>query len=83
MSITLGMLTQEVVGSHVELVSSGSSAHQAQLCAGLEANGIKVDNAPKGNMADFAMANAKGYELKELSVPSNPAPAVQFGKSLG
>ena len=62
MSVEIGMAIGQEVGSHVSLVSvGGSDAHRAQLSAGLAAAGVQVDNAPKGNIADFAMANARGY----------------------
>lgn len=62
MSLEIGMAIGQEVGSHVSLVSvGGSDAHRAQLSAGLSAAGVHVDNAPKGHVAEFAMANAKGY----------------------
>lgn len=62
MSVEIGTAIGQEVGFNVNLVSiGGSEAHKAQLSAGLAAAGVTVDNAPKGNVADFAMANARGY----------------------
>ena len=63
MTVEIGDAIGLEVGSSVELVSvGGNDAHRAQLSAGLAAAGVEVTNAPKGNVADFAMANATGYK---------------------
>jgi len=62
MTVEVGMAVGQEVGSSVSLVSiGGSDVHTAQLSAGLKAAGVDVENAPKGNVASFAMANAAGY----------------------
>ena len=83
MSIEIGMAIGQEVGSSVELFSiGGSDAHRAQLSAGLEAAGVTVVNAPKGHVADFAMANAVGYATPKAET-SQPSPALKLGQSLG
>lgn len=83
MSIEIGAAIGQEVGSSVELVSiGGSDAHRAQLSAGLKAAGVTVENAPKGNVADFAMANATGYATPKAEA-TQPSPGLKLGQNLG
>lgn len=62
MSVEIGTAIGQEVGFNVNLISvGGSDAHIAQLSAGLSAAGVTVENAPRGRIADFALANAAGY----------------------
>lgn len=83
MTTEVGMAIGLEVGSNVELVSvGGSDAHRAQLSAGLKAAGVEVANAPKGNVADFAMANAVGYSAPKVDAPQ-PSVGLKMEKSFG
>ena len=83
MSTEIGTAIGLEVGSNVELVSiGGSDAHRARLSAGLKAAGLTVDNAPKGNVADFAMANAVGYAAPKAEV-SQLSMGMKLGQNLG
>lgn len=83
MTTEIGMAIGLEVGSNVELVSiGGSDAHRAQLSAGLKAAGVEVSNAPKGNVADFAMANAVGYSAPKIDA-SQPAVGMKMEQGFG
>jgi transketolase C-terminal domain/subunit len=72
--IDVGTPISLVVGSTAEIQSvGGTPAHHAQLAAGLAVNGVAVTNAPAGHVADFALANARGYESSAPAVaPQEP-----------
>lgn len=82
MSVEIGMAIGHEVGSNVSLFSvGGSDAHISQLSAGLAAAGVAVDNAPKGNVADFALANARGYSEPAVTTRA-PALTLSLGNNL-
>lgn len=79
--INIGDAIGSVVGASAEMVSIGGNiSHQAQIAAGLKAAGVEIINAPIGNVANFAMANAAGYAEK---APESKAPGAKLDQQLG